>query len=297
VQLYRPLLSYSRAQLAEYARDAGLAWIEDESNDSAVHDRNYLRHAVAPALDARFPAWRDALARFARHAASADGLLDEMARDDGPDDDPGLAWDGPHKAMYLHVTLDDERRANALRSFLQRNELPMPASARLVEMARQLYDARDDATVRIEHAGVALVRHRGRAVIESPVAPVSWRVEWRGEPEVELGGDRGCIWIQPGSGEGIDPQRVGQGEWHFGSRMGGERMRLDPAGSTRTLKNLLQEKGLSIRQRQVFPCLFHDGRLVWMSGVGIEADYRVAEGRDGLLPHWRMAFAPSPVLK
>src|SRR6478735_7302191 len=67
VRLYRPLLSIPRAR--------GLEWIEDESNESTRHDRNFLRHDVAPLLDARFPGWRDAVARFARHAGSASELL------------------------------------------------------------------------------------------------------------------------------------------------------------------------------------------------------------------------------
>jgi hypothetical protein len=37
------------------------------------------------------------------------------------------------------------------------------------------------------------------------------------------------------------------------------------------------------------PCLFHDGRLVWMAGIGIEVEYRVAAAAPGLFPLWTMA--------
>jgi len=42
-----------------YAAAHGLGWIEDESNASTKHDRNYLRHDILPLLDQRFGGWRD----------------------------------------------------------------------------------------------------------------------------------------------------------------------------------------------------------------------------------------------
>jgi tRNA(Ile)-lysidine synthase len=296
VQIFRPFLAFARAALLEHAEAAGLEWIEDESNASSVHDRNYVRNDVAPLLDARFPGWREALSRFSRHAAGAQELLDALGRDDAPDAEGRLDF-GP-EPMFIHRPLADERRANALRSFLERNALPMPASARLQEMTRQIYDARDDAQVRIEHAGVALVRHRNRVYIESrPWDDEPWRVEWRGQSEVALGGERGHVRFEAVVGQGIEAARVNAGEWHFGPRAGGERIRLAPGQPTRTLKNLLREKSLSQWQRQHFPCLFHDGRLVWMNGVGIAAEYACPEGARGLEPRWIVAREARAVLK
>jgi tRNA(Ile)-lysidine synthase len=297
VRIYRPFLAYPRAALLEHAIDAGLEWIEDESNASSVHDRNYLRGELAPILDARFPGWRESVARFSRHAASADALLEDLANDDGPGVESSRG-DADGESMYIRRPLGEARRANALRSFLHRHQLPMPGTAQLAEMARQIYDARDDAAVRIDHAGVSIVREGNRAYIESrPWSGEPWRVDWHGEHDVALGGARGRVRFSRREGEGIDPARIASGVWHFGSRAGGEKIRLAPRGSTRTLKNVLQERGLSRWQRQNSPCLFHDGRLVWMDGVGIEVEYRIPEGREGLFPCWEMALPGCAVLK
>ena len=43
VNIFRPLLNFSRAQLAEFAKAEGLRWIEDESNASTGPSRNFLR--------------------------------------------------------------------------------------------------------------------------------------------------------------------------------------------------------------------------------------------------------------
>ena len=290
VQLYRPLLAWPRARIAARAVERKLQWIDDESNASTAHDRNYLRHEVVPLLDARFPAWREAVARFSRHAASAVELLEEVARDDGPDAE-AVGWGATHDSMFLHRHLGEERRANALRSFLARNALPMPSAAQLAEMGRQLYDARPDSQVRFEYAGVAIRRHRRRAYIEAPRAADDgpWRVEWHGEHEVALGADRGTVHFRERTGEGIDPAHVSRGQWYFASRSGGEKIRLGAQAARRTLKNLFQERGIPSDLRRNFPSLFNDGRLVWTADIGIDAEFRVSGAQTGLFPTWSMA--------
>ena len=283
VSLFRPLLEYPRAMLLEHAKHAGLEWIEDESNASTAFDRNYLRHEIGPLLDARFPAWREALARFSRHAAAADALLDEAAREDGS---PDVA----SQSMFIHRPMDNERRANVLRSFLARNYVPMPSEKRLAEMARQVYDARDDAEVRIDHAGVSLVRHRNRVYIETlPQDPQAWRVPWHCESDVDLGGVRGRVRFERIAGRGVTAELAREGEWHFGPRAGGERIRLAADRPTRTLKNLLQEHGVSVWQRQNLPLLFHGENLVWVPDVGIAAEYACKAAEEGFQPSWTVA--------
>src|SRR5690606_8289081 len=54
-ELRRPLLDFARGELLDYARRAGLRWIEDESNADERFDRNFLRHRVLPLLEERWP--------------------------------------------------------------------------------------------------------------------------------------------------------------------------------------------------------------------------------------------------
>src|SRR5690606_11238161 len=51
--MWRPLLDIPRADLLEHARTRGLHWVEDPSNDSEAHDRNFLRRQVLPLLRTR----------------------------------------------------------------------------------------------------------------------------------------------------------------------------------------------------------------------------------------------------
>jgi len=283
VRVFRPFLGVARERLRAHAIARGLAWVEDESNASLAMDRNYLRHEIAPRLDARFAGWREAAARFARHAAGADALLDELARADGVS---GAAGEG----MPIDAALPAARRANALRAFLAARGLAMPGAARLAEMARQLYDARADARVRIEHDGATLVRHRGVVHVAARLSAdrEPWRVAWRGESDLDLGPGRGRVSFEPSTGAGLAAPRAA-GEWHFATRRGGERLRLAAGGRTRTLKNLLQEAAVPEWQRERLPLLYCGERLAWVPGIGVAADLACAPEGPGLVPRWRPA--------
>ncbi|HUJ01863.1 MAG TPA: tRNA lysidine(34) synthetase TilS [Usitatibacter sp.] len=282
VRLFRPLLGVARSALREHAGARALRWIEDESNASLAPDRNYLRHEIAPRLDARFAGWREATARCAGHAAAGSRLADELARLDGVPSAPGAG-------LALDVRLCAERRANAVRAFLALEGLAMPSRARLAEMTRQLYEARGDARVRVLHDGAMLVRHRGVARVAPRVADAEspgWRVAWHGEDRIDLGAGRGEVRFAPALGAGIAADLGRAGEWHFAPRLGGERLRLSPAGPSRTLKNLLREAAIPEWQRERLPILFRGGRVAWVPGIGVAAEFSCSAGRAGLVPAW-----------
>jgi len=218
VRWVRPLLDVPREALAACARARSLAWIEDESNASIAIDRNFLRHEGLERLRTRFPQADGALARLARHAASAGRLLEALARQDagGPLESPRL------KAAPLRA-LPRERAANVLRHWIEANGGAMPSAARLGEMLRQLLDAKGDADVRLVHEGLLLARDGDAlAIATAREACADWEVAWRGEAIVSLGEGRGEVRFEPLTGEGIAANRVAGGAWRFGPRRGGE---------------------------------------------------------------------------
>jgi tRNA(Ile)-lysidine synthase len=280
VRLLRPLLDCPRSALRAYAGERGLRWIDDESNASPRQDRNYFRQSIAPRLDERFPGWRESTARFARHAATADGLLLALARVDG-------LPEGAGEDLVADDRLSIERRANLLRGYLALNDVAMPSEARLAEMSQQLFGARGDARVRIEHEGLTLVKFRDRIRIErlEPQA-TAWHQPWHGELEVELGAGRGAVRFEPTAGDGLAAAKSGEPGWRFAGRIGGERLRLHAKRPTRTLKNLLQEHDIPPWERERMPLLFHNEQLVWVPGIGIASDYACPPQAAGLRPIW-----------
>src|SRR5690606_11933053 len=62
-RLLRPLLDWTRAQLADWAAAQGLAWIEDPANADPRYARTALRHQLLPYLRQHWPMLPDNLLR------------------------------------------------------------------------------------------------------------------------------------------------------------------------------------------------------------------------------------------
>lgn len=50
LNVYRPLLSFTKDDLRRYNKIMGVAWLEDSSNSSLQFERNVIRHKVMPTL-------------------------------------------------------------------------------------------------------------------------------------------------------------------------------------------------------------------------------------------------------
>lgn len=61
--IWRPLLIFSRADIAGFARRHRVRFREDASNSGLKYDRNWLRHKIIPDIEDRFPRARQAIRR------------------------------------------------------------------------------------------------------------------------------------------------------------------------------------------------------------------------------------------
>lgn len=274
--ILRPLLDVARAELLAYAQQHELAWIEDESNADASYPRNFLRHQVLPLLAQQFPAYRQTLARSAGHFAEASELLDQLAAQDGGEGE---------LAVSRLQALSLPRASNLLRHVLQHSGAPMPQTAQLDDMLRQLCGARSDAAVCVEFGdGWQVRRYRDRVyVLRAPAAFDPARVlRWRGETELEWPA-LGCrIAFRQVIGAGISLEKLQHAPVTLRLRNGGESLRPHANAATRSLKNLLQEHAIPPWQRERLPLLYCGETLASVIGIAISADFRAENGERGL---------------
>ena len=62
------MLTLSKLQILNYARENRLRWIEDSTNREDIFDRNYIRRNIVPAIKNRF-------------ANAENAILDKLERD------------------------------------------------------------------------------------------------------------------------------------------------------------------------------------------------------------------------
>lgn len=154
--IFRPLLNISKAEITAYAEHRNLTWITDESNADNRYDRNFLRNQILPALNQRFPAFNQMLARTAQHCAEQQALIEELLENE------------------LHTRLGTENQLNIhgfdaysplkqqqlLRLWLARNRVQMPSQAQLQAVISSLIFAKPDRNPQVVLGGHIIRRFR-----------------------------------------------------------------------------------------------------------------------------------------
>jgi len=284
IALVRPLLHCSREEILAYAAAHQLHWIEDESNADDSYPRNFLRHRVLPLLGERFPAYRDTLARSAQHFAEASSLLDELAQQDGVQ---AIHADTLDVAALQALSLP--RAKNLLRYFLHSRSVPMPQVVQLDDMLHQLRNARQDASVCVNHSDWQVRRYQGKVYVLSALGEFdpNMILPWHGEAELEWSALNASLCFDrkrypqgntPQS-YGISLEKLQRAPVTLRLRRGGEVLRPHPNAATRTLKNLLQEHHVPPWQRDRLPLLYSGEELVCVPGVAVAAEY-LANGHE-----------------
>ncbi len=282
--ILRPMLDVTRQQIAAYAKANKLKWVEDESNADTRYDRNFLRHEVLPVISRAFPGYRATLARAARNLAEASLLLEGLAATDAK-----FALRRNKLAVEKLKRLGAARAKNLLRWLLMRQGAPAPEADRLQEALRQIIDAADDASVRIILGAYELRRFAGDAYLLRALAdpPAALEREWDGKREWQLPELGGVLRFARRRGAGLSATRVREQGLSVKLRQGGERLRLQAHGPTRSLKNLLQESRMPPWERERLPLVYCADTLVAVPGLGVANSWRAGADEIGWLLTWR----------
>lgn len=281
VRLLRPLLQAPRAGIERYARKHGLAWVEDESNQDPVFARNHLRHAVLPAIEARFPTYRGNLTRAARHFADCAMLLSDLARLDATQ---AIAAGGLDLAVLSR--LPRARAKNLLRWYLSELGLPAWPEKRLQAVLDQLIEAGPDNRIEMRAGDLNLRVWRGRLQgVPAVAGRTATSAVWQGEEALSFAGGR--LVFSRGIGEGIGLARLGSEAVTLRTRRGGEHLRPDCKRPRRALKQLCQEHAIPPWERERLPMLYVGTELAWVAGLGTDCAFQAAAGEAGLLIAWQ----------
>ena len=280
--LWRPLLDVPRHVLLDYAQAHGLGWIDDPSNADCGFSRNFIRHEILPTVAARFPGAPAALARLGRLGGEASDLLDELAAVDRA----ALARPGsPRLQRAAALQLSSARLRNLMRHLLAGAGELLPDEDRLRETERQFRGDAAAAGLRLPVGGTAICVYRDDWWL-APLqrAPLPTACAWRGEPALAWAGGR--VAFVAATGQGLAAAAIAGLPAELRRRAGGERLRRQPGGPSRSLKNLLQEAGVPPWLRDEVPLLWLGGRLAWLGGVGVAAEFACPPAEPGVVPVW-----------
>lgn len=262
--LLRPLLTFSRASLEEYAHAHQLCWIDDDSNQDDRYDRNFLRLRVLPLLQARWPHFSRSAARSAALCGEQEALLDELLADEL------ASLVTPQGSLTIAPLYEVSviRRNALLRRWLTQLEAPPPSRAMLDRIWQEVALSREDAMPRLQIGAYDMRRYQGQLWwVKHQPAPDKQTVIWQPpyaplKLPLELGilrlAQTGYAVRVPHQDEQVSVRFRAPGNWQI---VGRER--------SRSLKKLWQELSVPPWQRDTTPLLFYGEQLIAAPGIFI----------------------------
>lgn len=304
-RLWRPLLGLSRADLAHYAQQHQLQWIEDESNQSVQYERNFCRLQLIPLMRQRHPSIVHNLSRSAELMAQAQSLLDELAQLDAAQAVRSQGLD-----LAYCAALSPPRAANLLRYWLAQQGMMMPSQAQLQQVMQQLLHAKQgqQPALRLRHQHqrqlywirryqgyASLQAHAAQRISHSDSQATSALLDgiltqqptliWQGEAELQLP-DGSRLQFSQQLGQGISADKLAKYSLSIQWRSGGERFKPFANRPSKTLKKWWQELQVPPWQRQHTPMLYVADGLVMVPGIGVQVEWQASAQEKGWLVTW-----------
>ena len=275
----RPLLEFSRKDLLNYAKDRGLTWREDPSNEDMRYLRNRIRHQLMPRIEQVVdPSSAPHLAALAQRCAVDDRYLTELAEQAA-----GLAHDQPPELPIARIAfLDRALQVRILLALVHRVDAQSFPGHKHLDAALALLEGSSRRSGVDLPGGLRLERDgdRLRALRPAPrqtptyqetalVIPGSQR--WPGTEHVihaELHQDHSRIGQAPGAGKWrawfdqdqlTSPVRV-----H--TLKPGCRIRLHGGPGSRKISDLLSEAKIPRELRASWPIIADAERVLWVPG-------------------------------
>ena len=274
----RPLLLTSRDEIAQYAQDHAIPYVEDGSNQNLTYSRNRIRHRVLPELRQINPSLCEHLSHTAHILAEESHLLDRLVVGMLPAEETADGFSADFETFRTAELALRRRMARLLVGRMPEGKKDLSAvhydaiaamkPGDCLILPREMYAA--------EEGGRLLVGYLPRPlppVCLRPGGEVVWgrwtftcRLSHEAPPP-----DRDTLVLSA--------QRVKQpllvGPWRSGDRMAAGR-------GERTIKRILSDAGVPVYRRSVEPILYSGGKIAGVFPVG-PADHLIAQPGEELL--------------
>lgn len=285
--LVRPLLAITRTDVAEYASAHRLEWINDPSNATDRYDRNFIRHHVLTAIEARWPAVSARIAHAVtlqqQAAASLDAAADAILKS-------AISSDGKRLPLAVLYDVDEEMQRWVLRRWFRRADFPIPDAVHLREMQR-LFSARQDAQPCVSWKRAELRRYRDQLYLRWARVTPDCAIEYRWQLRRPLALPGGVLSAEISVRGGLNSALVGQREIIVRFRRGGERCHPLDRTHSQSLKRLFQEWAVPSWQRSEIPLVYVGGQLAAVAGYCV---CRPFAGRAGEAS-WKLQWCPDDI--
>lgn len=275
--IVRPLLNISSLELAEYALNHQLKYIDDESNADDVFDRNYLRMHLLPLITARWPQVIKTLSRFANNAKKSEALNNDLGDIDFKNALSKNQQYGENLNIKQITLLADYRRHNLYRYWLKKYSQYLPTSVQINQIDDLIMKGRGDSrcivgnmSFRIHQNGVYRVDETWLERLHTTAI----RQQWSPVAPLKLAGLGVLSANQVKSQIGLKDDTYCIGFRSFDSIPDGCQVN----GQTKSLNKLMQEKSIPAWLRDVYPIIYCQKGVAAVGDIIICDDFSTLGG-------------------
>ena len=168
IQIWRPFLAFSRQELAEYAQQWGLSFVEDESNEDSGYLRNWMRNQALPKWQQRIPNFEQQICTNVRLLQEDLQLLDELIESEYQRISPNGIF-----SISLWRQCTPLLRRRLLWYFLRKQTESLPSYHSIADFARVLETA-DQAQLNLPDGELVAYRDKLFVCHESEFQKLPW---------------------------------------------------------------------------------------------------------------------------
>jgi len=291
IDLIRPLISYSKKDLLDYANKFEVNWIEDESNEDLSISRNFIRKKVIPNLkNNNWPEYKNSISYLSSKAKEANEILDEIAYLDLK----LCASESLDRLSILKIKeLSHARAMNVLFTWLGINTHLGVSNKLTDQVYKSIILASESSNPVVTFGkkgqkGSFQIRRFNNFLHHLPLTETEtlsnkkvWK--WNSDDPLEL--PTGTLSMQVALGKGISTQLTEPGISIKG-RIGGERCKPEGRSKSQKLKKLFQEYGVPPWVRDRIPLVYVGDQLAAVSDLWVCEEFVAKKDERGIVLSW-----------
>ena len=291
IDLIRPLISYSKKDLLDYADKFEVNWIEDESNEDLSISRNFIRKKVIPNLkNDNWPEYKNSISYLSSKAKEANEILDEIAYLDLK----LCASESLDRLSILKIKeLSHARAMNVLFTWLGINTHLGVSNKLTDQVYKSIILASESSNPVVTFGkkgqkGSFQIRRFNNFLHHLPLTETEtlsnkkvWK--WNSDNPLEL--PTGTLSMQVALGKGISTQLTEPGISIKG-RIGGERCKPEGRSKSQKLKKLFQEYGVPPWVRDRIPLVYVGDQLAAVSDLWVCEEFVAKKDERGIVLSW-----------
>jgi tRNA(Ile)-lysidine synthase len=288
LNLWRPLLDFSRNEILEYARSCHIEWREDSSNQGVAHDRNRVRHLLIPKLLQDFgPSVKNGILRSSDLIRSEHVFLNEAANEweasktalkNFKNLQKGLQRELMRRALIRVGVVPEFEWIERLRTVSKDTQLTLPSKVMVtvLEQFPLLIICSNEGSLEFDESSVEVTFEDSCGSLTFSDRTVSWELKQGGIEQIfGLNEEKGI--------ELFDAETVGKHillrHWRAGDRM-------HPIGTTGCVKLqdwFINEKIEKHRRRRLIVAESLGRGIFWVQGMRISETFKVTSETKKLL--------------